>query len=232
MIDVVVPMAGVGSRFAQAGYDLPKPLIDVAGRTMIQRVLDCLLPAGGARFTLVSRFPVPNVNAAVITLRQETQGAVDTLLWGLTNLSGPVLVANCDQYVTPGLVDDFLAACEGADAAVMTFNSTNPHHSYVKATGGRVTEIAEKRVISDNAVVGIYWFADAATLRDACEKVMANEARHANGEFYISAVLDQYLQDGRTVRPFEVDVRDKHMLGTPEELAIFLDKVADGRVVL
>lgn len=233
MIDVIIPMAGEGRRFAEAGYDLPKPLIDVAGKPMIERVIDCLQPADGARFVLVSRILLPNVPATVVTLNEATDGAVDTVRRAAPYTGpGPVVVANCDQYVTPGLVDEFLSAMEGADAGVMVFNSTNPHHSYVKISGGLVTEIAEKKVISDNAVVGVYWFADSTVLFDACRVVLAHGRRHANGEFYLSSVLGLLVDSGYKVRAVEVDVRDKHMLGTPEELAIFLDKVADGRVKL
>lgn len=230
MIDIVIPMAGEGRRFAEAGYTDPKPLIDVAGKPMIQRVMDCLRPADGCRFTLVTRLAVGDVDAEVIQLDRPTSGAVDSLLRGLVH-GGPVLVANCDQYIT-GSIDEFLATAAFYDAAVMTFNSTNPHHSYVKVSDGLVTEIAEKVVISDEAVAGIYWFADANTLRQAAANVIRSERRHANGEFYISAVIDEYVKTGRRVGVFEVDVREKHMLGTPEELRIFLDKVADGRVVL
>lgn len=232
MIDVIIPMAGEGRRFAEAGYEQPKPLIDVAGKPMIERAMECLRPAAGARFVLVSRIDLPSVPGDVVTLTEATDGAVDTVRRAADLVAaGPVLVANCDQYVTVS-IDGFLDAVQGADAAVMVFNSTNPHHSYVKVSGGLVTEIAEKRVISDQAVVGVYWFADSGQLFDACRVVLAHGRRHDNGEFYLSSVLGLMVDAGFKVATYEVDVRDKHMLGTPEELRIFLDKVADGRVVL
>lgn len=211
-------MAGEGRRFREAGYDLPKPQIDVAGKPMIERVTDCLTPTGGARFTLLDQAKVG-----------QTQGAVDTLLHArdLIDLDAPLLVANCDQLIsTP--IDWFLDRCT-ADATVMTFNSTNPHHSYVKLTDGFVSEIAEKRVISDDAVLGIYWFRTGELVMRYAAQVIAENARHDNGEFYISALLARMIADGYLILPYEVDVHDKHMLGTPEELRIFLDKVADGR---
>ncbi len=91
--------------------------------------------------------------------------------------------------------------------------------------------IAEKAVISDNAVAGIYWFADGLQLAEYAAKTVAT-AERVNGEFYISSILGLMLADNLHVQAFEVDVHSKHMLGTPEELRIFLDKVEDGRVVL
>ena len=223
MLDIVIPMAGEGRRFAEAGYLEPKPLIDVNGAPMVSRVVDCLTPREPHRFHLLDQEKVG-----------KTAGAVDTILKGGI-FNGETLLANCDQYLSCS-IDDFLADARGegllvgpSDASVMVFNSTNPHHSYVKICRGFVTEIVEKRVISDNAVVGVYWFARGLT--DYAEKVVAADARHA-GEFYVSAILAAMVADGLRVRAYEVDVHAKHMLGTPEELRIFLDKVADGRVVL
>lgn len=233
MLRVIIPMAGSGRRFAEAGYDLPKPMIDVCGKPMIERVMESLTPSSGAEFVRLSRDVVG-----------ETEGAVDTLL-RCTDLRSdePVLVANCDQWIAPGIIDDFLSQVPRkhagvslstrADASVMTFNSTNPHHSYVTASPhlGVVSSIAEKRVISDEAVLGVYWFRSGDLLADYAEKAMASGER-LNGECYISTIIALMVADGLTVTAFEVDVHDKAMLGTPEELAIFEAKVADGRVVL
>ncbi len=214
-------MAGEGRRFAEAGYTKPKPLIDVAGKPMIERVVDCLTPRTPHRVTLLSREMVG-----------ETRGAVDTLLHAVSRVDPrrPLLVANCDQYLSVS-IDDFLEHAVG-DAAIMTFNSTNPHHSYVKVADGLVSEIAEKRVISDDAVLGVYWFSSGQLAFDYARKVIANQAVHDDGEFYISSMLGLMIDDRLALTTYEVDVHDKHMLGTPEELQIFLDKVADGRVRL
>jgi NDP-sugar pyrophosphorylase family protein len=228
MLEILIPCAGEGRRFQEAGYTVPKPQIDIAGKPMIQRVMDCLTPAEPHRFRLLGKEQVG-----------ETQGAVDTLLHGraLINPANPVLVANCDQLIDPGHIEVFLRVPHsglrtGCDAAIMTFNSTNPHHSYVKLDGYRVTEIAEKVVISDNAVLGVYWFSSGQLLMDYAEKVIANNLRYGNGEFYISSILALMVGDGLDIATYEVDVHERHMLGTPEELRIYLDKVESGRVTL
>lgn len=227
MLEILIPMAGEGRRFQEAGYTVPKPQIDIAGKPMIQRVMDCLTPSEPHRFRLLGKEQVG-----------ETQGAVDTLLHGrdLINLANQVLVANCDQLIDPGHVDEFLLMpserWKAPHAAVMIFNSTNPHHSYVKVKDCFVTEIAEKVVISDNAVLGVYWFSSGQLLMDYAEKVIANNVRYGNGEFYISSILALMVEDGLDIATYEVDVHERHMLGTPEELTIYLDKLADGRATL
>lgn len=233
MIDVIIPMAGNGQRFVDAGYTDPKPMIDVAGKPMIARVMESLSPVGGAWFVLVSRIDVQSAeNVTVVGLDEPTRGAAETVLAAADAVvEGPVMVANCDQYVTGG-IDDFLSAVANYDAGIMVFNSTNPHHSYVQIDAyDVVTRIAEKQVISDLAVVGIYWFAESANLFDYAIDVIDNDTR-VNGEFYLSSILDLMILDGLKVKTWEVDVHDKHILGTPEELRIFLDKVDAGRVTL
>lgn len=231
MLEIVIPMAGEGRRFAEAGYVDPKPLIDVAGKTMIERVIDSITPTeGDYRITLVSTFPV-EVPGTFNVLVNPTRGAVDTLLQAapFVDLDNELLVANCDQLidwagvtVTDDTVDD---------AGLVTFNSTNPHHSYVKTVDGAVTEIVEKQVISDQAVFGIYWFSTAGLAFKYARRAL-DRGERVNGEYYISSLLALMVGDGLRITTVEVDVNYKHMLGTPEELAIFLDKVADGRVRL
>lgn len=213
-------MAGHGQRFIDAGYTVPKPYIPIAGVPMIERVMDSIRPRGPHRYTLLTR-----------ELVGETRGAVDTLLHAepLIDLTAPCLVANCDQYLSRG-VHPWLDDIGDSAASILTFNSTNPHHSYVKTRRGRVTDIAEKVVISDQAVLGVYWFRSGFLLMDYAEKVLTGDP--VLGEYYVSSILDLMIRDDLTVTAHDIDVHDKHMLGTPEELMIFLDKIADGRVTL
>lgn len=214
-------MAGEGKRFAEAGYIQPKPYIPIHGVTMIERVIESLRPTQPHRIHLLTK-----------DLVGRTQGAADTILRAesLITTTDPVLVANCDQYLDTN-INEYLQASLGYDASLMIFNSTNPHHSYVKLDGDLVSQIVEKRVISDNAVVGVYWFSTGAFLMKYAAETVDHGTRH-NGEFYISSILDLMVQDGLRVCAYELSQYEKHMLGTPEELQIFLDKVADGRVKL
>lgn len=210
MIRVVIPAAGGGRRFAEAGYTGPKPLIDVLGKPMIQRVIDNIRPAEEHSVTLLTQVPLPGINADVKVIGP-TRGAVETLLQA--DLDGRVMIANCDQLVST----DWICPAP-ADGFLLTFRSAKPHHSYVKVVDGFITEIAEKRVISNQAVAGVYCFADGAAFRDAAEAVLKDD-RRILGEFYVSTVVDELI--GRGLKLRAVDCRCA-VLGTPEELDLFI----------
>jgi NDP-sugar pyrophosphorylase family protein len=228
---VVIPMAGDGARFKEAGYDKPKPLIDVFGKPMYERVIDNLC-ANDSEVVLITR-QEHDIDSQV-KVSEKTEGAACTVLLARDYIDGdfPILIANCDQLLRWD-VNHFLYVCESQnlDACVVTFNSTNPHHSYVRTKGGEVVEVAEKKVISDKAVAGIYWFKRGCDFVDYAAQMIDKDIRY-NGEFYISPVLNELIQDGKKLGIYEIGVEDKVMLGTPCELQIFVDKVEDGALCL
>lgn len=213
MIHVVIPAAGSGSRFAEAGYANPKAMIDVLGRPMIERVIDNLRPGIAHAVTVVSQVPLPGVEAEVV-LTGPTGGAVETILKaGIGN--GPLLLANCDQLAS--LDVNRLAAAPG-DGCIATFRSSRAHHSYVRLdSDGYVYEVAEKVVISGAAVAGIYFFADGTAFADAARYVVEQDVR-VLGEFYVSTVLAELVRRGAKLSTLDTDVA---VLGTPEELQLF-----------
>lgn len=256
MLNIVIPAAGKGQRFADEGYQLPKPLIDVCGKPMIQRVVENLKPVNiESEVFLITRAEHKILNSEVLSswgvvggkqLGHDTEGAACTVLELLEadngypdgevkfapDLSQPLVIANCDQLLLGFSMDDFIQKMQGLDAGVITFNSTNPHHSYVRTDrNGIVTDVAEKIVISDQAVAGIYYYATGADFIKYARQMIEKNIR-TNNEFYISPVYAEYIADGKRIGTYEVDVNSKHMLGTPAELRIFLDKERDGRVSL
>lgn len=204
MLHIVIPAAGEGRRFAEAGYQMPKPQVPVAGVPMIDRVVGNLRPADGdCRVTVIGR---DDVGA--------TGGAVETILAGGGIGSGPLLLANCDQLV--GVTVDQLGRPD-LDGCLVTFWSAKPHHSYVLTHAGLVTGIVEKQVVSTRAVAGVYWFADGLEFVAACEKVVADDERVA-GETYVSSAVARMLADGARIGYVDAPVA---ILGTPEELQLF-----------
>lgn len=240
MITIVIPMAGKGSRFQEAGYDLPKPLIDVAGKAMIDRVLDSLHTDRPHEFVFICLQEHLDLGlqehlegkGKIVPINEVTEGAACTVLLAgrLIEHQRPLVIANCDQYISRPF-DDFLDKAEHYDGLLMTFNSTNPHHSYVKKAGDLVSEVAEKVVISDRACAGIYYYEKGIHFTEAANWMIRKNIR-TNGEFYITPTYNELIEEGMRISDFEVDVKDKHMLGTPYELDIFLDKVTAGEVVL
>ena len=141
-----------------------------------------------------------------------------------------LVIANCDQYLEWDF-HNFVAHCKSFDGCLATFNSTNPHHSYAKVFRERVVRVAEKVVISDKASAGIYYFKKGSDYVLAASQMIEKNIR-TNNEFYICPVYNELLGWGQHISLCEIDVNDKHMLGTPEELQIFIDKVNNTEVVL
>lgn len=221
---IIIPAAGKGSRFAEAGYKEPKPMIDVLGKPMLIRVADNVVPEPDEdELILITRQEHDiNLNAyegngRVLALHNDTEGAVATLLVAeqFVKEDQPIVIANCDQLVD---FDADLFVDTDLDGRVVVFPSNKPHHSYVKTEGDVITEIAEKVVISNMAVTGVYYFKSSKAFFDACRKVIEHDTR-TNGEYYVSSAIAELIKSGKHIGVYEAP---STMLGTPEELQHFL----------
>lgn len=219
MVNVIIPCAGEGRRFKEAGYDLPKPLINVLGDPLICKVIDSItsdniyivyhqsLDKYLFRHILKKRFPKLNF----LPLSFHTRGPAETVLCGLNkiNSDNPVLVLDCDT-----IYNDDITSMAGGDT-IFYFKDTQPDpmFSYIKIEGS-VTEIKEKVKISDNACSGAYSFKSGFILKDYCEEILNNEEKSA-GEYYMSNVYQRMIADGHKISAKEVSF---HCLGTPVQL--------------
>lgn len=237
MLNIVIPMAGAGSRFAQAGYQLPKPLIPVHGVPMIKLVISNLRPAPPHRFLfIVQREHVKKHDVAnnlrkwapgseVIVINGLTEGAACTALTAKSFIDSnePLMIANSDQYVEIDM-DAYLADAEKCDGLVMTMKAHDPKWSFADITpAGNISRIMEKEVISDEATVGIYNFATGADFVRAAEDMISNNER-VNNEFYVAPVYNRLIKEGKEIRPFNIGSlgHGMHGLGTPADLDAFL----------
>lgn len=241
-LQILIPMAGEGSRFAQAGYSEAKPFIPVKGKPMIEWVVNNLRPTSGDyRFIFLcqqkhletnGRNPVLDHVApasAQVPVPGLTQGAACTALLAADELDDnmPLLLANSDQYVTANL-DAFLKFCRDAecDGAILTFPAKDTKWSYAETDEtGRVVRVAEKEKISPHATVGIYYFKRAGDFLQAAKEMISLDVR-TNGEFYACPVYNQLLAQGKHIRIFSIEATQMHGLGTPEDLEKFLRSVA------
>ncbi|BAE48960.1 glycosyltransferase family 2 protein [Paramagnetospirillum magneticum] len=240
---IVIPMAGEGSRFAQAGYAKPKPFIDVLGRPMIHHVIDNVAYAGASTL-LIARAAhcaaepgvVAELKAAgnldIHLLDGLTEGTACTLLAAYDKMDpdAPILVANSDQFVDGGvtaMLDDALA--RDLDGSIMVFKSEpHPKWSYAKLRDdGLVERVAEKDPISEWATVGIYYFKSARAFRRAAEAMIAANDR-VNNEFYTCPVYNYAIKAGARIGVWEIPQTAMHGLGTPEDLDAFIAERAAG----
>lgn len=239
---VVIPMAGQGSRFAEAGYAKPKPFIDVAGRTMIETVMDNL-KVPGADYLLLARGEhlerEPDTVAALkktgvvdfVTVDQLTEGATCTVLLARAEIDGdrPILIANCDQVIDFDCAE-FVADCQrrGLDGSILVFRDAemNAKWSFARTDGkGLVTDVAEKKPISDLATVGLYYFAKGRDFVAAAVDMIARNER-VNNEFYVCPVYNYAIAQGKRIGVYEISPDAMHGIGTPADLDTFLKTLA------
>lgn len=239
MLNIVIPMAGAGSRFARAGYAQPKPLVSVLGRPMIQVVIDNLRPGCRHRFVFVCQRQhlaeyrlQPRLQAwapgcRVVPIDGLTEGAACTVLAArdLIDSADPLMIANSDQFIATD-IDAYLAAAAapGVDGLIMCMTADDPKWSFVgRDAGGRVSRVVEKTVISDEATVGIYNFRHGADFVRAADAMIAAD-RRVNGEFYVAPVYNELIAAGRRIETFGVGGVGQGMfgLGTPEDLDAFV----------
>lgn len=232
---VLIPMAGEGSRFAKEGYTFPKPLINVCGKPMIQLVVENL-DFDCEYIFLVRKSHVEKYIGLIDTLERITNGkfkyiVVDGLTEGAActallaeefiNNDEDLLIANSDQYIeyqAPNF--NMLKNQTNCDAIVYTFNAVHPKWSFVKTNArGFITEVAEKKPISNIATCGIYWYRKGSDFVKYAKQMIDKDIR-VNNEFYIAPVYNELVGDGKTLIPFYVD--KMWGIGTPEDLNIFL----------
>jgi NDP-sugar pyrophosphorylase family protein len=239
-------MAGKGSRFIDAGYAFPKPLIDVRGKTMIEVVVNNLRPTCDHRFIFIcqrehyEKYDLYNIlkNATnnkfeVVQINGMTEGAACTVLTATKHINNDdeMVIANSDQYIEKS-IDSFVdvAHAKGADGLIMTFKASHPKWSYARTDKkGRVLEVAEKKVISGDATVGIYYFKKGSDFVKGAEAMIHKNIR-SNNEFYVCPVYNELVLDGKAIYIDEIDQEKMYGLGTPEDLAMFLTKLDNNSV--
>lgn len=240
MLNIVLPMAGRGSRFADAGYALPKPLIEVHGVPMIKVVVDNLSPKIEHRFIFVAQQEhidkydlTPKLksyakNVEVIGINGITEGQVCTALLAkkFFNNDEPLMNANSDQFIDFD-INEYLDAMnsKNLDGMIMTMKSQDPKWSYARTDeNGLVVETAEKKVISPDATVGIFNFRRGSDLVRSAEQMIADDVR-VNGEFYTCPAYNYLIKENKKIGiyPIGEEYNGMYGLGIPSDLDFFLN---------
>jgi NDP-sugar pyrophosphorylase family protein len=229
-INVLIPMAGLGSRFSQVGYEKPKPLIDVNGVPMIKAVVDSLGISGRYIYIVQKehsiRYDLPTLlnnvspGCSVIEIDGQTDGAARTTLMAkhLINNDTPLIIANSDQIVSWDS-DSFVSLLLSSSALAL-FKSQEPKWSYSEVEDDKVLRVAEKIVISENANVGIYGWNMGSDYVKYAEQMISKNIK-TNNEFYVAPTYNEAIEDGKNVVPFFID--KMYGVGTPEDLEEYLE---------
>lgn len=233
-MNVLIPMAGAGSRFQQAGYTFPKPLIDVRGKPMIQVVAENLnieatfiyvvQKEHRQKYNLDTLLNLITPGCKIVEVDGITEGAACTTLLAKEhiNTDEPLLMANSDQFVEWDSNEFMYKMIEqNVDGGIVTFKATHPKWSFAKIDeSGYVTEVAEKNPISDIATVGIYYWKKGSDYVKFAEQMIEKNVR-VNNEFYVCPVFNEAIGNGRRIKTF--DVPNMWGLGTPEDLKYYLE---------
>ena len=240
VINIVVPMAGAGSRFAKAGYDLPKPLIEVLGKPMIKLVIenlsaenyDCRFiflcqKAHLDRFDLKKKLQEWSPNCEIVPVDGLTEGAACTVLLArqYINNDTPLVIANCDQYVDCKM-DDFLDMwfSHHYDGMIMTMTADDPKWSFVGFDdAGKPSRVAEKEVISSEATVGIYGYMHGKDFVRTAEAMIERNER-VKDEFYVAPTYNEMIAEGALLGIYNIGSERDGMygLGIPRDLEYFV----------
>ena len=238
MLNIVIPLAGKGSRFLAAGFNTPKPLIAVDNAPVISYVIANLTPAQPHRFIFLclaehlARHGLARVledlapGCVIIPVTEVTAGAACTVLLarGYINNPEPLMIANGDQLVDTD-IDLYLRSMGNADGLIMTMRADDPKWSFVRLDGrGRVIEVAEKKVVSNEATVGIYNFRHGSYFVDAAEQMLKKDLR-VNGEFYVAPVYNEMAAKGREIIIFSAggEFDGMYGLGIPADVERFAE---------
>lgn len=233
-INVIIPMAGHGSRFASAGYTFPKPLIEVAGKPMIQVVVENIqIKAQYIFIVQKEHYETYNLKllleriapaCKIVQVDKVTEGAACSVLLAKEHINNdtPLLIANSDQYLEWN-PHEFLyfADSEGVDGCISTFYNTHPKWSYAKLNeAGFVVEVREKQPISTNATTGIYYWRHGSDFVHYAEQMIEKNLR-VNNEFYICPVFNEAIEAGKKIKA--LDCKKMWGIGVPDDLQYFLN---------
>lgn len=240
MLNIVIPMAGEGSRFKEKGYLEPKPMIDVNSKKMIELVVNNIRPDREHRFIFICKekhiveyklkelLEKISPDCVIIPIEGTTNGAAETVLVSKNyiNDDNELMIANCDQWIDID-INDYLEVIDSKkiDGMVMSMTAEDQKWSFLKLDKqNNVVEVREKEVISNQATVGIYNFKKGSDFCSAATKMIEKNDK-TMGEFYVAPVYNYLIKDQLAViSHYNIGQEFSGMygLGTPDDLKRFL----------
>jgi len=233
-MNFIIPMAGRGERFKKAGFELPKMLIEAHGKTLLEWSVYSLpldlctnlifigLKEHKNEFNLENFISkkYKKYNPKFIWLDEVTRGQAETVVKAepLCDFDTDLLIFNIHTMFSSTSLKDMLIN-KSFDGILGAFENSEPRFSYAKLDeNGIVCETAEKVVISNNALTGLYHFKNCSSFFDVAKKHIENNVLN-DGEFYIAPMYNELIKKGEK---FTVDICESHwILGTPDELKYF-----------
>ena len=232
-LQILMPLGGLGKRFSDKGYSLPKPIIPVDGVPMFQKALSAFSSLNleieliavfrrvhEEEFKLSSLLKRAYPKIKIVLLEELTRGAMETCLFSqsLIDLDARLVILDCDLWFDAPKYMDLINNSQSDPTyagALVYFEATSPRYSFIRVSNGVVTEIAEKKAISNCAVIGSYFFSKASTFFNVAHELMKSPPLEAS-EYYISAVYKKLISQNFIF--MATKSQGFYSFGTPEEL--------------
>jgi dTDP-glucose pyrophosphorylase len=237
-MNIVITMAGLGSRFREAGYTVPKFQIEAHGKTLFEWSMISLSgyfdkenkyffivrkedDSAGFIHSMCDKLGIGNRKVIEIDALTDGQATTALLASEYWDQDRPLLVYNIDTFVKSGAMHK--KEIRG-DGFIPCFHAPGDHWSFVKlGSGGQAVEVREKQRISDNCTLGAYYFKTAALFEKIYEAFFSRAAGMEKGEKYIAPMYNYLIQNGGEVYISVVPEEDVYVLGTPKELQFFIE---------
>ena len=239
-MNILIPMAGAGSRFSITGNTTPKPLIQVLNKTLIEHSIDSFNVDG--KFIFITRdFDDPRDNKTLsnilkqkrpesveIRLKKLTRGAAESILHAKEHINNndPLVIYNCDQIIN-WEAEDFLnfVDAKDPDASVVLYESDDPKNSFAEIKNKRIVRFVEKQPISNNALIGFHYWKHGKDCVLTSEKLVKEFETQQKKECYLSETFN-YLKS-RNILPYFIESNNYIPLGTPEEVSKYIGIVQE-----
>ena len=236
-MQIIITMAGLGTRFRKEGYDCPKYMIEAKGKTLFEWSMDSLLGYNDhvSKYVFVVRREdhsssfIKNqclkygiTNAEIVEIDKLTDGQATTCMLAIPycNPDESIMVYNIDTYVEP--YEMKYSDIQG-DGHIPCFHAEGDHWSFVQVDeNGKAIEVREKKRISDNCSLGAYYFSSAKLFCDLYTEYYSDDSHLEKNEKYIAPLYNYMIKKNMTVTISLINPDKVHVLGTPEELRAFL----------
>ena len=236
-MNILIPMAGEGSRFKIKGFDRPKPLIKINETCLIEKAVSTLGIDGNYIF-ITRKYKDPNHNTELNNILKKiapgckiyeidylTDGATATCLIAkeLINNDEPLIITNCDQSLD-WEANKFLSNIKNSnvDGCVVTYDSDNPKNSFIKLDNtGKAEKIAEKEAISNLALIGLHYWKHGKDFVYSAESMIKQKQR-SKSEYYIAPTYNVLISEGKKITNYHIDKNQYTSLGSPEDVTIYI----------
>lgn len=236
MLKIIIPLAGSSEIFQKAGYLYPKPLIEIKGIPMIQRVIDStktlntpyeiifiVKEEDTIKYHLDNTLKLLEADCEIVKIKNNTKGGLCSVLMAIDKIDkeDSLIILNSDQIIE----EDFFKINNywtenSSDVGVVTFTSVHPRWSFILTKDKEIIQTAEKNPISNKAIAGYYYFKSAELFFDCAFKTILNDVQ-INGLFFISPVINEYILRNKKVNFYEIENTQYHSFYSPKLITEF-----------